>query len=125
VEAEKEDRFFLTVQAAIMACQAFGQYEEFTRQFRKLQAKLTEWYESQEHHVAKAYLTVRDSAILFLVVQKSAAFSRDLEDSLTDLDIAIAQDDEFSLVRLNVLALPTASEESIQSFLVLGPRSKE
>jgi hypothetical protein len=37
-----------------------------------------------------------------------------------ELDIAIAQDEEFNLIRLNILALPMASEESIDSFLVSG-----
>jgi hypothetical protein len=39
---------------------------------------------------------------------------------MTDLDIAIAQDDAFNLIRLNILALPMASEESIDSFFVSG-----
>jgi hypothetical protein len=39
---------------------------------------------------------------------------------LTDLDIAVAQDDEYSLIRLNVLALPLASDEAIQPFLARG-----
>ena len=103
-----------------MACEAFSHRDEFVSQFRKLQAKLTSWYESHEQAIAKAYLTVRDSAILLLIVQNSPAFDQELEESLTDLDISVAQDEEFGLIRLNVLALPTASEESIQSFLVSG-----
>jgi hypothetical protein len=56
-------------------------------------------------------------------VQKSEAFNQELEEALTDLDVAIAQDEEFNLIRLNILALPMASEESIGSFLVSGSAS--
>ena len=120
VETEREDRFFMTVQAAIAACQAFSNYEEFTKQFRLMHGLLSQWARQHEKDIAHAYLTVRDSAILFLVVQKLESFHQELEDSLTDLDIAIAQNDQLNLIRLNVLAIPSASEESIQSFLVSG-----
>jgi hypothetical protein len=120
VETEEEDRFVLTVGAAIQACKAFGEYEEFTRQFRKLQATLSSWVKDHAADVAEAYLTVRDAALLFLVVQSGEAFRQELEDSLTDLDLAVAQDEEFNLIRLQVLALPRASEESVRSFLVSG-----
>jgi hypothetical protein len=119
VETEN-DRFMLTVQAAIRACQAFSHMDEFTAQFKKLHARLTDWINAHNENIDKAFLTARNSAILLLLVQKSNAFNAEFEDAVTDLDLAIAQDDEFGLIRLNVLALPAASEESIQSFLVTG-----
>ncbi len=119
VETEN-DRFMLTVQAAIRACQAFSHMDEFTSQFKKLHAKLTDWINAQNQHIDKAFLTARDSAILLLLVQKSKAFNAEFEDAVTELDMSIAQDEEFGLIRLNVLALPAASEESIESFLVSG-----
>lgn len=65
-------------------------------------------------------MTVRHSAFLLLIVQNHEAFNQDLEDSLTDLDLSIAQDEDYNLIRLNVLALPKASRDSIDSFLTLG-----
>ena len=118
VETEDEDRFVLTLGAAIEACRAFSHYETFVRQFRELHAQLSAWIQQHDRDIAEGYLTLRDGGLLFLVVQKSAAFNQELEDSLTDLDIKIAQDDDLNLIRLNVQALPQASEESIQSFLV-------
>src|SRR5205807_7382937 len=94
IETEEEDRFVITVGAAIQACKAFGHHEEFTRQFRKLQTKVSTWVKDHEQEIMDAYLTVRDSAILFLVVQKSAAFNEALENSLTEMYVAIAQDAE-------------------------------
>lgn len=114
------DRFVITVAAAIDACHASGQKEEFYRQFRDMQVRLTEWLKVHADLIDEAYLTVRDAAILFLAVQKSPAFNQALEDSLTDLDIAIAQEKDLSLIRLNVLAIPKTSAASVESLLVCG-----
>jgi len=124
IEADEEqDRFVMTVSAAIEACKAYGKSAEFNQQFKAMQSKLGAWIQTREADIDEAYLTVRDEAILLLVVQKSEAFNQALEESLTALDIAIAQDEELSLIRLNVLSLPSASEDSIQSFLVSGSAS--
>jgi hypothetical protein len=119
IETEN-DRFMMTVQAAIRACQAYSHMDEFTAQFKKLHAKLFAWIQAHDSQIARAMLTARDSAILLLIVQRSEAFSQEFEDALTDLDLEVAQDEEFYLIRMNVLALPLASEESIQSFIVSG-----
>ena len=95
IETDQQDRFVLTVNAAIQACQAYGRVAEFNTQFKNLQASLSSWTEKHEAEIAEAYITVRDAAILFLVVQKSQAFNQELEDSLNDLDISIAQDEAF------------------------------
>jgi hypothetical protein len=113
----------LTVHAAIRDCQAFSHMEEFTEQFKKLHGKLSAWVAAQVNYVSTAFLTARDSAILLLLVQKSEAFNQELENAVTNLDIAVAQDEECNLIRLNILALPMASEESIGSFLVSGSAS--
>jgi hypothetical protein len=119
IETEN-DRFMMTVQAAIRACQAYSHMDEFTAQFRKLHTKLSQWIKAHDSGISKAFLTARDAAILLLIVQKSEAFDQDLEDALTDLDLEVAQDEEFNLLRMNALAIPAASDESIESFLVTG-----
>jgi hypothetical protein len=123
VETEGEDRFIVTVGAAIQACKKYEDYLQFSRQARKLLARLQLWMKTEDAKVRDAYVTVRDSAFLFLVVQRGQSFDRDLEDSLTELDLSIAQDEDLALIRLNVLALPNASEDSINSFLTFGGAS--
>lgn len=120
IETDQQDRFVLTVSAAIEACQAYGKVNEFNQQFRDLSTRLSQWITEHEKDISEAYLTVRDAALLFLVVQRQEAFNQDLADSLTELDIAIAHDESFHLIRLHALALPKASEASIESFLVHG-----
>lgn len=123
IETEEQDRFVLTVHAAIEACRAFGKANQFNQQFKDMKAKLSGWIAAHEQDISEAYLTVRDGAILFLVVQRAEAFDQSLVDSLTELDLSIAQDESFNLLRLNALALPRASLHSIESFLVSGGAS--
>jgi hypothetical protein len=120
IETEDEDRFLVTVGEAIRACKAFDKFADFHRQIRRVVAILSVWIENHKSQIAEAYLAVRDVGLLFLIVQNAKAFDQELEDSLTDLDVAIAQDAELNLIKLSVLALPRASEESIHSFLNLA-----
>lgn len=113
----KNDVIYLTVEAAIQACKDQVERADFTRQFDDLLDKLREWIESQKAAIAEAYVTLRDTGLLFLVVSKTKRFNQELEDALTDLDVFVAQSEMFNLVQLSVLALPAADRDSIDSFL--------
>ena len=68
-----------------------------------------------------AYLTLRPTGALFVVVQREAACDHALVDELTDLDIRIANDRErFGLLNLDVLSVPRVSRESLTAFLTSG-----
>ena len=56
---------------------------------------------------------MRDSGILFLVVQSNKGDDK----SLTDLDLDVANDDDYNLMKMDVQSLPLVSEESVRSFL--------
>jgi hypothetical protein len=116
VETEDEDRFLTTVEAAAHACKVYGKMAEVGKQLRTLLRKLADWIKNHDD-VREAYLTPRDSGMLFLIVRKSKKFDSAFEDALSDLDVEIANDEAFALIRLSVLALPDTSEESIRSFL--------
>jgi len=120
VTPEDNDRFVTTVEHAIAACQMQQESEEFAKQFDRLLRRLAGWIVEQQDKIKEAYLTVRDAGLLFLVVRKEKHYDRELTDSLTDLDIEIAQSSEFNLVRLSVLALPNASKDSVYSFILPG-----
>ncbi|MBX9677205.1 MAG: hypothetical protein K2X38_00490 [Gemmataceae bacterium] len=120
IDDETAGKLVTTVAAAIDACKASGKEDEFWRQFTEMRELLTNWLVDHQELIADAYITVRDSAILFLALQQSPSFNQELEDSLTELDLAIAHNPDLDLIRLNVLAIPKTSQASVESLLVCG-----
>lgn len=110
----------MPIEAAVQACGAFKDQIVFRDQFQLLLDRLAEWIQQRPSAVESAYLTVRDSGLLFVVVLKGRSYDPSFEDQLTDLDLQIANDSDYSLIRLNVLALPGVCEESVRSFLAAG-----
>ncbi len=111
------DVMVMPIEMAIKACRAFNDQVRFTDQFRHLVDHLGSWVGVHKADVSSAYLTLRDSGLLFLVVSRGSQFNGALEQSITDLDIEVAQDEDYNLIRLGVHVLPECDDESIQSFL--------
>lgn len=114
------DKFFLAVTDAARACRAYEKGKLFGEQFQELLQLLSQWVASNRGRIQSAHLMPRDSDILFLVTQKAAPFDADLAESLTDLDLQIANSDNFNLVDLEVLAIPPVCESSRAAFLSSG-----
>ena len=98
-------------------------------QIQLLIDKLGEWVRDNfDEYLSQAYLTLRDSRFAFLAISRLPECNDDLEDSLSDLDLSIANDPDLDLIRMNTLVLPPASDESLNSFfdqrflLVFGGR---
>lgn len=107
----------IAVENAVRACGAFAKATEFGVQFDDLLQKLATWSASRQTEIAESFLTARDGGLLFLVVLKSPGYSVAFEDQLTELDVAVANDPGFDLIRLGVLAIPPCSKEELPSFL--------
>ena len=114
---EDEDRFILTVEAAIRACNVAVEYSAFMPVFRNLLTRLGEWTRQHKKQILDAYLTVRDNELMFVIVKKTREYNRALEDLLTSLDIRIAQDKDFEMIKLSVLGLPKSPTKSVADFL--------
>ena len=117
VTPEDENRFIVTVEAAIRACNAAVQYSAFEPVFSNLLTHLGEWKRQHEEQILDAYLTVRDAELMFVVVKKTREYDREFEDLLTSLDIGIAQDKDFEMINLSVLGLPKSPTKSVADFL--------
>ena len=50
------------------------------------------WIVSRNQEVSRAYLTMRDESLCFLVERKVAQYDPSFEDALSDLDIQISED---------------------------------
>jgi len=88
--------------------------------FQDLLNSLGEWANDHADKLERAFCTIRDSGLLFLVVMKGRKHDRDLEDDLTDLDLAVARHSNYHGVRLSVLALPNCDADGYMSFLRPG-----
>jgi hypothetical protein len=107
----------LPVEAAIEACRAFRSQIAFNDQFDLLLDRLGKWIVERENKLSAAYITTRDSGLLFLLVMKGTKYDIELEQAATDLDLEIANDSDYGLIGLSVLAIPQGDQEAIRSFL--------
>jgi len=116
VTPEDEDRFTIKVGRAIEALNLAKQQDSFHSQLSLLLRVLADWI-SEHDGIQNAHLTMRDGALSFVVVRSCGGYDEAFEDELSELDIQIAKDVDLDLIRLNVLCLPGASDEAIESFL--------
>lgn len=111
------DIMAMPIELAIEACRAFKQQIEFRDQFVLLVSRLGGWISERWPELSSAYLTLRDSGLLFLVVTKDGKFNEAIEAAITELDMEVAQDSDYSLIRFGVHVLPACDHDSVQSFL--------
>lgn len=113
------DRFVLSVQEVVNACGAFSRQRDLSTQAQLLFKKLGEWSSERRTSIRSSHLTIRDSGLLFVVVQNGRVFDQKLCDDLVDLDLAIAGDSSLDLIHLDVLAIPAAVPEAMAAFAPL------
>ena len=116
------DQFFLSLGEAVAVCAAFAASKaEFKSQMPDLLDKLSDWVKARQARIKSAFFTVRpDNSALFVVTQKESPFDETLSNDLTDLDIEIANSAAYSLINLDVLAIPAVSRDSANAFLSSG-----
>lgn len=116
-EAKDRDVFFKTINEAIKACRASERQVEFNAQFKEsLLPKLKKWLNTKQDKVKKAFLTVRDRGLLFIVIRKEMHYDDEFTTQLIDLDWEISHDPNFSTIDLEVLALPICDSDNFDSF---------
>ncbi len=116
VEPEDQDRYVLKVSRAVELLGLVSRADKFQRQLIVLQRELAKWLQSA-NGVDSAFLTLREGALSFVVIRANVQYDDHFEDSLSDLDFTIANDVDLDLVKIDTIALPPASRESLNSFL--------
>jgi len=111
------DLMVLSINTAVAACCAYTEQIRFGDQFNHLLSYLGTWIEKYRSGIASAHLTSRDSGLLLLIEQDAVPYDAKLNDALTDLDLAVANDADFNLIQLDVLALPRTDLHGLESFL--------
>jgi len=117
VETDSEDRFVTTVDSAIKACRMYDKKKEFESQFNLIRQHLGSWIVEHKDELSKAFITIRDTQLLFLPITKSQQFEPDFENDLTELDLSIAHSDLFPEIPLSVQSLPNCEEDTYEAFL--------
>ena len=119
LSAEDNDRFVLTVEEAIAACRVYDPSgrARLQTQFKRLLDLLGEWVGDHSEKIEKAFLTVRDRGLLFLVMMNQVQYDPALEDDLTELDLQIANEPDFQDFSVSVLALPECGADAYLSFI--------
>ncbi len=116
-EPKDNDLFTLKVKEVIQLCNIHQQKNEFEYQFNNLKNILGNWVHRHQNKIAKAFVTIRDTRLLFLVVTKNVKYDSELEDEITDLDWAIANTPLLSAISLSVQSLPKCDSDIYESFL--------
>lgn len=117
VAPKDNDKYMRTVEEAIEACKAYDNKIRFWEQFKIVLDDLGKWSKDRTQKLDHAFLTVQDAGLLFLVVTKRKTYDDMLESELTDLDLKIANDSDFTSISLSVQSLPSCSMDGISSFL--------
>ncbi len=116
VTPEDENRYVIKVSRAIDLLGQATKRDRFQEQLRLLQQMLAKWLQNT-NHIKQAFLTLRDGALLFVVVHEQAVYDDSFEDSLSDLDFNIANDVDLEFIEMNAIALPPIPPDSLESFL--------
>jgi hypothetical protein len=116
-EPADSDLFTMRVQEVIQACNIQQQGKAFESQFNDLKNILGNWIHEHKDKIVKAFVTVRDTRILFLAITKDVEYDSELEDELTDFDWAIAHTQLLSTIPLSVQSLPQCDSDNYQAFL--------
>ncbi len=116
-EPEDQDRFSMKVKEVIQACNIHQQRNEFESQFDDLKNILGNWIHERKDKIAQAFVTIRDTRILFLAITKDVEYDSELEDELTNLDWVISQTPLFSAIPLSVQSLPQCDSDTYEAFL--------
>lgn len=111
------ERFEVQKDVAIAALRAAKDSAQFPAQLTLLLRRLATWIRDNRNAITRAFLTLQDGAFAFVVVKSSPRYNAKFEDSLSDLDFEIANDPSLNLVKMNAIALPPVSEQSLLSFV--------
>ncbi len=117
VTGRDKSRFQVQKDVAIVVLRAEQYRTRAVSQIDLLLERIGRWTNERRKLLRDIFLTVQDSSFLLVLVQKAAQHDERLEDALSELDVEIANDPDFELLKLNAILLPPASDEALMSFL--------
>ena len=124
VHPADDDKGVVSASDAVLAILGWGsistEISVLEKQLRLLLVKLQQWSHKYSEKIYRSDVQVRGfKDILFVVMQKDIPYDDDLTCELSQFDFDIFNDHNFSEVRLNTLAIPRCSIDSMQAFVNL------
>lgn len=117
IDKGDNDLYVIKVKEVIQACNIQQEGNEVESQFNDLKNILGNWVHKHKEKIDRAFVTIRDTRLLFLVTTKNMEYDSQFEDELTALDWDIANTPFLSAIKLSVLSLPCCDQETCESFL--------
>jgi len=117
VDPRDSVRFDIQREKAARLLRMMDHAEQFEKQFSLLLDVLGRWIGDNDTKIKAAYLTMQNGILSFVVVQVAAEYDGEFEDSLTDLEFAIANDADLNLISMTTMPLPPVSEQALRSFI--------
>ncbi len=112
VEPDDEDRFVMTAQNAVKACQDSKQRQEAIRTFKEgFLVPLLDWCRKFLDKVQACYVAAPTTFLQVFVIGKSQKYDFDLSEELSALELKLAD-----TWRVSVLQLPATAPDDLQSF---------
>ena len=90
--------------------------EEVKKEYLDLISVLKKWCKENENKIKKAYFTkdyliLDDRSLLFLIQTNSSKYDDSFEESLTNLDLKIANDHKYKNMKMDVQSWPDIEED--------------
>ena len=118
VLGQNQTRFEIQKDYAIEVLRVAAEHRSrFDKQFQMLLDILGDWVAKRGDNVRSAHLTVRDAVLEFVVVSDREELDEALQDSLSDLDRAIARDRSLGELTVSSLLLPPVDDVALKSFI--------
>ncbi|MCL2709300.1 MAG: hypothetical protein FWE95_00330 [Planctomycetaceae bacterium] len=124
VHPADDDKSVVSASDAVLAILGWGsisaEISVLNEQLRSLLGKLQQWSRKHSDRIHRSDVQVRSFRdILFVAMQKSIPYDDDLMGEMSELDIDIFNDPNFSEICLNTLVIPRCSIDSMQAFVNL------
>jgi hypothetical protein len=118
VEPDDKDRFIMTAREAARACKHMEKQAEVEKEwidkFNQFLVYISNWCKEHRKDVLAAYVDVSDGALSILICTEGDGYRFDLDDTLTDLDLAIVR--EFPWCVAEVMQMPKKAKDGQMSF---------
>lgn len=113
VEPQDEDRFVMTAQSAVKACQDHRRQEEAIRFFKEqFLVPLIQWCLGHQDKVRACYMPFPQGGIQVFILTKSRRYDFAFGKEIADLELSLADVGW----RVSVLQIPASDTEDLQTF---------